>query len=235
MPFNITSKPVSIRENICSDGKTLVTKNIKYPHFEYNGENKKVSVLCGKMNRFYKDAGTQYDSYAQKTMAKKAKKQFSPSFKPWGAIMNYYVCYCDDDIISVVVDVSFFDGNVFFSNRISHTWSVSKSALLPPSYFIRQGSKVSKYVKSELLTQLRKNRENTSFEYFSDCEKQFLKHFRLNQFYFVPAGIAFYIDAGILSSVKNGPSVFIMDYAKADGFLKFCPVITNKERNLLQL
>ena len=78
---------------------------------------------------------------------------------------------------------------------------------------------------------LEKNMQNSSFGYFSDCKKQFMRHFNLDNFYFVPNGIAFFIDAGLLCDVKNGPSVFIIPFDKADGVLKVVPVMSTATEN----
>ena len=49
-----------------------------------------------------------------------------------------------------------------------------------------------------------------------DAVKSAVKNFSFENFYLVPKGGAFFIDAGILADAKYGPAVFVVELDKKD-------------------
>ena len=231
MENQLTVSCVVLKDTICKNQKAILLENIRYPQFDNSSENKKAKNLCSKMNKFYKALAKQFSDYVHTNLAKKASRKANTLAKPYGAVMNYCISFDDGETVSVVVDISVFDGDSFSSGRTSHNWSVSRCALMPVSFYLDKHKKSRNYIKSLAFETLEKNLQNSSFGYFADCKKQFLHHFDINNFYFVPNGIAFFIDAGIISNVKNGPSVFIISYKQADGVLKVVPLLKNNAQN----
>lgn len=226
-----TTKPCVLKDTISNDKKTILIENIRYPNFECETTNKKAKNLCSKMNKFYNTLAKQYSQYVHTNLTKKALKKADKLTKPYGAVMNYCISFDDGENISVIIDISVFDGKDFSSGRACHNWCLSRCALMPSGYYIDKHKKSRSHVKNLALQILENNMQSPSFGYFSDCKKQFLKHFDINNFYFVPGGIAFFIDAGLLSDLKNGPSVFVIPFEKADGVLKIAPALSNNTEN----
>ena len=210
-------------QTICSEvkrgDKTVVLENIRYP--EFAAREPRYENLAAKMNRFYSDAAKRYSAYARTKLARRAFSAVCRGLKPYGAVMNYYVSYCEGDFVSVVVDISGFDGEKSSCERVSHNWSAERRAVMPPSYFIDGKRTSKKYIEQYVLDTVRKNMKNPFFGYYGDAEKLAKRHLRAENFYFVPKGAAFFINAGILCDEKYGPSVFVIPFDRADGVLKF--------------
>ena len=124
MQNKLAAKPCVLKDTICKDQKTILIENIRYPKFECETSSKKARNLCAKMNKFYNALAKQYSQYVHTNLTKKAIKKADRLTKPYGAVMNYCISFDDGENISVVVDVSVFDGKDFSSGRACHNWCV---------------------------------------------------------------------------------------------------------------
>lgn len=221
--FKVTSGVIN--DSVIKDGRKIVIKNIRYPVFECIDKN--YEKLCAKMNDFYKQSANKFSLYASKNLAKRAAKNKGRQTKPYGAVMNFSISFFDKDFVCIVTDVSGFDGNETYSSRFSHTWSKERLTPMPSSFFVHKDKKARSYIKQEIVSQIRRNMLDSSFGYYGDADKLFLKYFDFENFCFVPKGIAFFIDAGIMCDTKYGPCVFVIPFEKADGLLKIVPCISN--------
>lgn len=221
--FKVTSGVIN--DSVTKDTKKIVIKNIRYPIFESTDAH--FEKLCARMNNFYKQSANKFSLYASKNLAKRAVKSKGGQTKPFGAVMNFSISFCDKDFVCIVTDVSGFDGYETYSSRFSHIWSRERLSPMPSSYFVHRDKKARSFIKQEIVAQIRKNMQDSSFGYYGDADKLFLKYFDFENFYFVPKGLAFFIDAGIMCDTKFGPCVFVLPFEKADGLLKIVPCISN--------
>ncbi len=218
--------PLSAKTRIINSGindkKTQdVTQNIRYPEFsvkENFADDKNAAELVKIMNKFYADAANRLSKYASSRMMKKALKlpESQRMQKTCGVCMNYNVSFSDEKYVSVVIDVSSFDGKTSSAKRVSHVWSIEKHAVLPAKYFVNASGKNVKKIKSEVENTVVRNMKNPFFGYYGDAVKSAVKNFSFENFYLVPKGGAFFIDAGILADVKYGPAVFVVELDKKD-------------------
>ena len=218
-------KTFSICSEIKYKEKKVASESIRYPEF-YPGyalqNDNSIINLAKKMSLFYKSAAERLSAYAHKTLAKKAysKAKKSPDTKPFRVCMNCTVSYCSEHFVSVITDVTSFDGQKTQSERISHNWSIEKACVLPASYFLNTSHTSKKFIESYISDAVMRNMKNPFFGYYGDAQKSAVHHFSLSNFYFVPKGAAFYINPGILCDAKYGPSVFVIPFTAADGIFK---------------
>lgn len=218
--------PLSVKTRIINSGindkKTCaVTQNIRYPEFcvkESNADDKNAAELAGIMSKFYADAANRLSKYASSRMMKKAHKipEKQRIQKPCGVCMNYNVSFADEKYISVVVDVSSFDGKVSSAKRVSHVWSIEKRAAVPAKHFVNTSGEQARKIKADVENTVMRNMKNPFFGYYGDAVKSARKYFRYENFYLVPKGGAFFIDAGILADAKYGPAVFVAEIDRTE-------------------
>lgn len=217
--------PLSVKTRIINSGindkKTCaVTQNIRYPEFcikQSAADDKNAAELAKTMNKFYADAANRLSKYASSRMMKKALKipENQRIQKPCGVCMNYNISFADEKYISVVADVSSFDGKVSGAKRVSHVWSIEKRGVVPAKHFVNTSGEQAKKIKAEVENTVIRNMKNPFFGYYGDAVKSARKNFRFENFYLVPKGGAFFIDAGILANAKYGPAVFVAELDKA--------------------
>ncbi len=221
----IFTKTHTINRDIIYKGQKAVSQNIKYPEFFCKAgyeHDQNILRLVSKLNKFYKSASQRLESYSSNVFARKAYASMkkTDSKKPCGVFMNCHVAFCSGDFVSIITDISGFDGRNTKCQRISHTWSIEKNSIVPKNALIDISPSSKKYIKQYISDCVKRNQSNPFFNYYGDAVKLFQKHFRLDNLYLVPNGIAFYIDSGILCDVKYGPCVFVLPFDKADGIFK---------------
>ncbi len=221
----ISVKTHSLSTDVLYKAKKVVSENIKYPEFSTACEyvrDEKVQNLVNKMNKFYGSAAKRLDDYTKGAYSKKAyvHMQKTGAKKPHGVCMNYQISYCGDNYVSVVSDISGFDGHVTRSERMAHTWSFEKCGIVSKNELLCINSASKKYIKECICQMVQKNLTNPFFGYFSDAQKLCSKHLSLNDFYLVPKGVAFFVNPGILCDVKYGASVFVVPYESAKEILR---------------
>ena len=205
--FETTTKTIS--KEISLGGYTVLKEALRYPGFDT--ENEKFGKVCARMNAFYKSGAEKYDRFAQKTLSKKAFSQFRKTGRIMTTSMNYNISFCDEDYICVITDISGCDGQGAFGTRIAHTWSVESACILPVSHFIKTDRKSISHIKNTVIETVRKNSSNPAFGYYGDCEKRARQAFSISNYCLLPKGLAFFIDPGVLSDAKYGPSVFVIN------------------------
>ena len=112
--------------------RIIVTENIKYPHFESEKHRK----LCEKMNRFYSSVAEKYSYFARKKLPSKIKLSKFRYNLPTAVSMNYTIALCNDEIVSVVLDLAFSEGKNVKCRRFSQMWSLERQDILPLSEFL---------------------------------------------------------------------------------------------------
>jgi len=225
MPVTVSEK--KIKSKIKSGDRIAVIENIKYPFFEGDGNEK----LCKKMNNFYSDIAEKYSYHARIRLPKRIKSRRFTSRLPLTVTMNYTISFCDESIISVVLDLSFAEGKKIKMRRFSQIWGVERQDMLSPCEIIRTDRKARKSIYPRILAIAKENGENPAFGYLEDYPAKLSKYFDLQNVFIVPNGMCFFINAGILSPAKYGANNFILGFESLKGLLAedFLPKKDTKE------
>lgn len=223
MLVSVTITEKVIKSKIKSGDKTIVVENIKYPYFESETHQK----LCKKMNEFYSSVAEKYSNHVKNKLAGKIKRITSHAKLPAIVRMNYTAVLCCEKIISVVLDLSFLQGEKIKERRFSQMWSIKRGDVLPLSEILETNNKSRKTILSYMQKKAEENGRNSAFGYFSDYSSRLTKNFSISNGFVAPNGVCFFINAGVLSPVKYGACNFVIPFdeiksiAKGD-FLSKC-------------
>ena len=222
MPVIVSEK--GIKSKIKLGERVAVVENIKYPYFE----SEKHKKLCGRMNDFYSSVAEKYSFHARNRLPKRIKLARVTCKLPMVLAMNYTVALCNEDVVSVVLDLVFSQGKNMKMRRFSQLWSVKKCDMLAISDVLKKGSAGKLY--SYVLTSAKKNGESGTFGYFDDYPLKLGKSFDIKNCFAVPKGLCFFVNAGILSPVKYGASNFILPFESIKDLIKddFLPSFDKK-------
>lgn len=213
MPVAVIEK--KIKSKIKSGDRVAVVENIKYPFFEDNGNEK----LCKRMNDFYSAVAEKFSYHARIRLPKRIKSRRITCRLPMTLTMNYTVALCNENVISVVIDLAFTEGRNLKTRRFSQVWGVKKQDILSYSEILKQGRKERKKIYSYVVSIAKKNGENPAFGYFGDYLMKLTKHFDLRNLFIVPKGICFFVNAGILSPAKYGANNFVLGFDSLEGLI----------------
>ncbi|MBE6681630.1 MAG: DUF4163 domain-containing protein [Ruminococcaceae bacterium] len=208
MSISITEK--KIKSKVRLGERVAVVENIKYPYFE----SEKHKKLCKKMNDFYSSIAEKYSYHARNKLPRKLKFKLLTCRLPIALSMSYTVSLCQDDIVSIVLDLTFSEGKSIKTRRFSQMWSVKNNCILPLSDIIKLDRASKRKIFSLVCTSAAENAENPAFGYYSDYLVNLSKHFDVHNCFAVPKGLCFYVNAGILSPIKYGTSNFVLGYDK---------------------
>ena len=214
MSFTITEKV--IKSKIKWEDKTIIIENIKYPHFESETHKK----LCKKMNEFYSSVAERYSHHAKNKLANKIKLNISHYKLPSTIRMNYTAVLFGENIISVVLDLSFIQGAKTKARRFSQMWSIKNGDIFPLSELIKTDRKSRKTIFSYLQKKAEENSKNPAFGYVADYASGLSRKFSMANCFIVPNGVCFFINAGILAPVKYGAGNFVIPFSDIKALLK---------------
>ncbi len=204
-----------ISENLMYKDILAVKQNINYPVFSHiDDAPEEIKSLCRKLNTFYSNAAKSLSSNAQKRLCKRAYSAKCAAkdntFTPFGVYMNCTLSHYTENFISIITDISFFDGKTTQSRRIPHTWDIKKAAVIPTDSLFDSSREKRAQVRSYVISCVEKNCHNPYFAYYGDAPKLAQKNFSLSNAYLVPKGKAIFYQPGILCEQKYGPCVFVL-------------------------
>lgn len=156
-----------VKEELCGeDGAVLLKINLKCPEIEC----KKGDSLAVFARDFYKNFINAFAEYAKTELFKAALAAYKGApqeFLPYSALMTYEVTYLDERFLSVVTDISVYDGiKGIGRERKTQVWEREYGTKCKISYFLSK-NKLDEIKKS--LT--RKQKRNADFELFALTEK----------------------------------------------------------------
>ena len=201
-----------IREEISENGKSFLVINLGYPGFE--GENRTVTK---KLNDFYFRAADGFFSFCKKRYAPKLVRKAAngENVQKNGAVMSWYVSFMNENLLSIITDVSFFDGKEKKSDRIIHNWDLRDvTPVRSKEAFLRSHS-LKKLYTDEIASKIR-NREG-NFGYYENAERMAAERFDFEKFYFTPKGVAFYYDRNVLFSSDNVYPAYVIPFSEVSG------------------
>ncbi len=172
---------IKIKEELCAeDGAVLLRINLKCPDIEC----KKGDSLFVFARDFYKKLISAFDEYAKTELFKAALAAYTRApqeFMPYSALMTYNVTYFDERFLSVVTDITVYEGtNDARTDRKTQVWEREYGTKCRISYFL-SNSELDEIKKS--LT--RKQKRNADFDLFALTEK----------------GIEIYLPSGVIEKI----------------------------------
>lgn len=192
-----------------------IVADIKYPRFSYSGgKSKKIDRLCKNMNDYYLKTVQVLCEKAKKILSDKGANERSK------IEMNYKLSLVNEKIISVILDISFENKKGVRKKRFSQNWSVKDGTVMPACFVMKMTLGTRKKVLSFVFEMAKQNSKNSAFGYYADFISRLRRSFSLKRFFVTPKGVAFYVDAGVLSDVKQGSFAFVVPYEKLGDFLK---------------
>ena len=209
---------IKLSDNRLQDTLTLgeaevLSVNINHPSFE--GEN---AYVCKKLSGFYADAAMGYYSHLKKKFS--AVKQ-GTVHKKCGAFMNWYVSFLNEKALSLLTDVSFFDGTVRHTKRMVHNWFLEDCTPLRA----RQVFDVNRGARALYLDEICSKISSGEGAHYGDGAVRLARrHFDFENFYLTPKGVAFYYDKAQLATGAGANPAFVMPYGGVQGL----------NRNILQ-
>ena len=204
MSISVTDK--RIKERIKNGEKTTIIINIKYPNFESDTHKS----LCDKMNDFYFCVAEKYFIHAKNKLPPRLKNTETPA----EISMNYTVSFKDNNMVCLVTDIMYSHGDRTKSRRFSQLWSIEKSDIISWNEVLKSDRNSRKMLLNLIKEKARENAENPSFKYFAGYERRLSSNFDLHNCFFVPKGICFFVNAGIMAPVKLGACNFVLPFSR---------------------
>lgn len=226
--MKITDK--KIKSKIKIGEAFAVVENIKYPEFSCENHEKH-EKLCSRMNAFYASVAEKYSNHARTELPKRIRRKKIACKLPMVLAMNYTIGLCDENVIGVVIDLTFSEGKNIKMRRFSQMWSVGKGNILSVGEIMKTDRESRKKIHSLILKIAKENGETGTFGYFGDYLPRLSKRLDIRNFFVVPNGLCFFVNAGVLSPVKYGASNFVLSFDSLADVLKddFLPKMGKKE------
>ncbi len=199
-----------IRRSLKNEDISLLEINIEYP--QLSGETEFSAIF----NSFYEKIANNYLSWCEETLFRRLmKKQRNDTlFRACGEIMKYFITYSSEKYISVVCDISHFDGYKKETRRFAFVWSCENKIVLPFEYFEKEHCIRRKDVRKricEIIMQQIKS-EKCEFDYSEKSIRRYAGKVNPSNFFLTCNGLAFWFDEGTLANAENGFPTFIYKF-----------------------
>ena len=213
--INISGK--NIKSKIKLGERVAVVENIKYPYFESDTDKK----LIEKMNSFYSSVAEKYSRFSHVKLIRKIKHKTDRIKLPVTLSMNYMTALCDENIVSIVLDLTFCEGKNVKTRRFSQRWSFEKKDIISISEILSSDRKSLKTIYSRILSIAEKNAENSACGDFDDYKRKLERNLRFDCCFAVPNGLCFFVNAGVISPLKYGVNSFVVPYEELSEVIKW--------------
>lgn len=207
------------KETLRDEDRALLRVTRHIPHFDGD------AALCEKLNGFYGGAAEEFLHFCKKKYApalrrgaeqkagqkKERENREKESEKaPCGASMSWTRTFQSEDLLSLVTDISIFDGKTRHLQRFCHTWLLSACTPLPPNRLFDTSGAGRKKILSAVCDKVR--REEGGFRYYPDAERRARRYFDLERSYLTPRGVAFYYPDGLLFPSEGRFPAYVVPY-----------------------
>lgn len=192
-----------IREKLCENEREIISVRLSFPVFDGD------TAVCKKLNDFYSGSAARYFDFFKTKHYESLKKQIKNGTftKKNGAVINWQISHLDEKVLSVINDISFFDGSIVRSVRHVQNWDLRWCTPLCAAKVFSTNSAAKKHYIKEICEKINKN--EGSFSFRDNAEILCHKYFDFEKFYFVPKGIAFYFDKNRISTGREYPAFVI--------------------------
>lgn len=207
------------KETLRDESRALLRVTRHIPHFDGD------AALCEKLNGFYGGAAEEFLHFCEKKYApalrrgtaqkkereNREKENENENEKaPYGASMNWTRTFQSEDLLSLVTDISIFDGKTRHLRRFCHTWLLSSCTPLSSSRLFDTSGAGRKKILSAVCDKVR--REEGGFRYYPDAERRARRYFDIERSYLTPRGVAFYYPDGLLFPSEGRFPAYVVPY-----------------------
>lgn len=214
-----------IRKTVAENGRQLLEINIKYPIFTDSGCDEAI-------NDFYRSLAEKYGEYAENVRAKKAAATLKnePERRAFGEILIPKVILTKDGkYISVILDVTSYDGIFAKERRLSQVWDTKTGYLIKYTSVLPLSEKkaadiIERNLEKELMS-------GDVHDYYNGCRRLCRKHFSPSCFFVTDRGIVFYYQSGLLCPQNEGTVCFTVENADISRFEKRKGSPSRKEKD----
>ena len=207
------------KETLRDENRALLRVTRHIPHFDGD------AALCEKLNGFYGGAAEEFLHFCEKKYApalrrgtaqkkerenREKEKENENEKAPYGASMNWTRTFQCEDLLSLVTDISIFDGKTRHLRRFCHTWLLSSCTPLSSSRLFDTSGAGRKKILSAVCDKVR--REEGGFRYYPDAERRARRYFDIERSYLTPRGVAFYYPDGLLFPSEGRFPAYVVPY-----------------------
>lgn len=202
-----------IRKSLHDKDERILEINIEYPQAEASD----IPIINEKINGFYKKVAENYVDYCESKLRKRiiVSRNGNKDFRPYGEIMKCIITYSDSDYLSILFEITHFNGYFKRTSRMNHTWSLKKGIILPVGYFLKKMNKGEKQLRGEIGKKIFESvsGKETDFSYSEKSIAAYAMKADLSHFFLCRNGIAFWFDPGTLAPENEGFPAFVIPFS----------------------
>lgn len=157
---------------------------------------------------FYTKSDRDFQQSCEKLLLPRAKRDSADErFKPFGAVRRLTIACDTPELLSVVCDVSVYDGRRRDVTRHSESWDRTNGVLLAFSDVFVKGAE--KPLLALLREQAVEMQESGKRSHYSNYETLRRRHFSKNAFFFTPEAVGFFYQPNTLG-ISDKPFVYLL-------------------------
>ena len=157
---------------------------------------------------FYTKSDRDFQQSCEKLLLPRAKRDSADErFKPFGAVRRLTIACDTPELLSVVCDVSVYDGRRRDVTRHSESWDRTNGVLLAFSDVFVKGAE--KPLLALLREQAVEMQESGKRSHYSNYETLLRQHFSKNAFFFTPEAVGFFYQPNTLG-ISDKPFVYLL-------------------------
>lgn len=157
---------------------------------------------------FYTKSDRDFQRSCEKLLLPRAKRDCADErFKPFGAVRRLTLACDTPELLSVVCDVSVYDGRRRDVTRHSESWDRTNGVLLAFSDVFVKGAE--KPLLALLREQAVEMQESGKRSHYSNYETLLRRHFSKNAFFFTPEAVGFFYQPNTLG-ISDKPFVYLL-------------------------
>ena len=157
---------------------------------------------------FYTKSDRDFQQSCEKLLLPRAKRDSADErFKPFGAVRRLTIACDTPELLSVVCDVSVYDGRRRDVTRHSESWDRTNGVLLAFSDVFVKGAE--KPLLALLREQAVEMQESGKRSHYSNYETLLRRNFSKNAFFFTPEAVGFFYQPNTLG-ISDKPFVYLL-------------------------
>ncbi|MBR3995416.1 MAG: DUF3298 domain-containing protein [Clostridia bacterium] len=209
-------KKERLRKTLTFENIKVLEMNIEYPVFNRN----EVDADYKSINDFYKKLSDNYINYCELVLYNRIKKHYThnDNIKPFGEIMKFFAPHNSKDYVSVICEITHFDGYFKRTTRINQTWQYKDNIMLPANYFYKKigmsHKKIKKYIGDIIMEKIKNG--NADFSYTDKSVRKYAYNVNTNNYYLCKKGVAFWFDTGTIAPESEGFPAFVIPYKEKE-------------------
>ena len=200
-----------IEKQLTYEGEVILIYRISYPEITYSNYTK------GKeeFNNFNKRMALKMMKYAESELFENAKqtyeynKQNGYPLMVYELIANTEITYNNDWLVSLYTDKYIFSGGAHGNTiRNSQNWDLRKAEQIQLEYFFKNNSYYIINILKQINSQIGKQIENNSGQYFENYCQLVIENFKLENYYIVPGYVEIFFQQYDIAPYSSGIPTF---------------------------